>query len=301
MTETSAARYRYSAAVEPEPTPEPTKVKKLNPRGVPLRLNRNFMNYPLARDARQRSQWQRAKAYWWLALPGKDRVQMRLPADTAKELRRCPTGFDMNVLYLLLAEVQHTELARLEFPSLAAMLRALGLSAHTKSRDSLVVALELWEKLSVLFLRWHERGEHHQRIFPPPIKQLELAGQRIVVTLSGEWVQLALAKSYYAPVPVPLPFVARTQNLALLLLTSALRDIITDQDTGEVLAERLHSRTLIGLSYTVGLTHRQHNLDLKRTFLALDVWLIERGGRVVSGEEGTQENTGRHQAAAHPA
>src|ERR1700693_1303316 len=87
----------------------------INPNGAAPRghttfavINRNFLNYPIARDPRVRLIWEKSpKTGRWLAdLPGNSRIQLRLPENIDKCTKHCPTGFDMNILFALLRAAQ---------------------------------------------------------------------------------------------------------------------------------------------------------------------------------------------------
>ncbi len=68
-------------------------------------INKNLANYPIARDVRVVTHWRRSKKTrrWLCDLPGDPRIQYRLPSDYKQ--RRCPTGFDVNVLFVLCANL----------------------------------------------------------------------------------------------------------------------------------------------------------------------------------------------------
>jgi len=88
------------AKVKPEPAERSVK------------LNRNFMNYPLARDLRTKTLWYpRGKTGRWFAeLPGDNRITLIMPSDVSKKRHKqrahAPTALDMNLLYQILAELQ---------------------------------------------------------------------------------------------------------------------------------------------------------------------------------------------------
>src|SRR5262249_46870421 len=118
---------------EPEPQPKP-RSKRLVWRQ--LKLNKNLCNYPIARSARSQGRWRSDHHGYWCQLPGEDCIELALPSDTPREKRRIPTGFDMNVLYRLLAAVQEAAPERvlhLRFSSRAAFLRELHLTKTEKN------------------------------------------------------------------------------------------------------------------------------------------------------------------------
>ena len=223
-------RHRPAPSIEPTSPPAPTPSKRS---AVPLRLNRNFANYPLARDARvDLHWWKSAETGEWISeLPFEDRILLILPSDTPANKRRGLTGFDINVLFQLLAEAQHVQSTRLTF-KYAPLLRRLQLTEQTQNRESLRSSLEL---LSLMVLQfdwcWYDDKKQQaktQRAFPPPIKKVDLEGQSIVVTIHDAWFRLVTAKSYYVEIPLPLPNVATDQNAALLILTSGINAPVPD-------------------------------------------------------------------------
>src|SRR5262249_11201702 len=68
---------------------------------VPVKINRNFLNFPLARDTRTKAQWfQASKTGRWMAdLPGEGRethrIRLILPANVHQDDRRCPNALDL--------------------------------------------------------------------------------------------------------------------------------------------------------------------------------------------------------------
>ncbi len=215
-------QYCFRKSSESALAPAPPFKPKAKPVWRLLRLNRNFMNYPLARSMRTRPNWQKDKDGWWCTLPGDDHIELRLPETSRPTLQRCPSGFDMNVLFRLLMAVQENQSKHLDeqvqFRSVAALLRDLHLTADTDNCIRLFEALELWSQLSIRFGQWYEGGQHSVREFPPPIEQVDLHGQRLTLTFNRRWIELVRAKGYYAKLPIPLPNEAASQNLILMLL-----------------------------------------------------------------------------------
>ena len=202
----------------PEPAPKPQATPKPRP-WTQLCLNRNFMNYPLARPGRTKAVWHEDRCDR-CCLPGDDRIELSVPPRSP--VRRLPTGFDMNILFRLLAAVQQSHGDRVEFASLAALARDLHLSARD-NRGRVVDALELWGHLAIFYGRWYQRGGTHvERNFPPPVRHVDFKGRSMTVTVAREWVRLAGEKEYFKAVPLPLPSDSSTQNLALMVLTSRI-------------------------------------------------------------------------------
>ena len=119
---------------------------------VPVKLNRNFLNFPLARDTRAKANWfQGSRTGRWSAdLPGEGReshrIRLILRAKADEEMRRCPSALDMNVLFQLLAEAQRPDATtRIEFASLSDLLRRLGLEERDRERDRVVSSIVYWQ------------------------------------------------------------------------------------------------------------------------------------------------------------
>jgi hypothetical protein len=227
---------RYRLPTEPDP-PLPETQPKPRPKSPiwrQLKLNKNLCNYPVARSARTKAHWREDADGWWCRLPGEDRIELAVSADTPKEKRRVPTGFDMSVLYRLLAAEQEAAPERvrhLRFSSRAAFLRELNLTKTEKNYRRLLRSFELWSRLSIHFVQCRERnlrapwrvpsskdhpeGKYITKSLLPPIRQFELPGQEIVVHLHEDWIDLAKSEQYFAQVPFPLPHEATVQNLAL--------------------------------------------------------------------------------------
>jgi hypothetical protein len=274
-------RFRPRAALpEIEPEPAPKEAKKVWTR---LRLNRNFLNYPLARSARTRASWRKENGVWWRDLPGENRIELSVPAEARTALRRCPTGFDMNVLFVLLAAVQGADdpkrfsVERVEIPSLAVVLRTLHLTAHSENRTRVLDSLELWSLLSIYYTHWYDQGEHVIRDFSPPIESVDFHGQSVNVTLNSQWVQLALAKKYYAALPFPLPHEASVQNFVLMLLTSMAKQVEEKFEFSYSRSRRLFCRK-IGLRCESGKLERIADLAEK--------WFAARNGSLTLLGEG---------------
>ena len=224
------------------PAPPPTAKR------IPLRLNRNLMNYPLARSARTPTRWEKIGDDWVATLPGDDRIELYLTKETPEKERRAPTGFDMNVLKRILAEVQRPGRdehdLKVEFGSLTALLRELGFTGTGKNntwrRTQLKSALALWEDLAIRWCGCWYRHQHWKdgawkshggqrgkrgttQELPPPLRRVTYKGNRLVITLDPTWVAL-FRDTYTAPLPLPLPNDAAVQNCILMVLTSDFID-----------------------------------------------------------------------------
>jgi hypothetical protein len=187
-------------------------------------VDNNFCNYPLARDARTQQHWRRAKAgHWWCDLPGdisddEGRIRFRIDGEAQAEFRHCPTGFDINILFLLLGEARRIDKATIVLASDAAMLAVLGLGADTRNRRRLHHSLRYWSMLAIRYKCWYASREGTiTKTLPAPIQALD--GNQI--TLHPDWLWGARNKGYWARVRLPLPQMAAAQNLVLRLVKGA--------------------------------------------------------------------------------
>jgi hypothetical protein len=228
-------------------------------------LNKNFLNYPMARDLRTIGRWrQGANTGRWIGrLPGDNKIRYFLPTDVDPKLKRCPSAFDVNVLFLLLAESKKQNRNEIELPSRSYILRALGLGADSKNRNRLGEALALWSMLTIQFNNWYFPPEwSHRRMrqppkndvkkLPPPIRSVTL-DQRVQITLNGHWLELD--KIYYQKVPLPLPAGAAAQNLALCLLV-----------TMKAVKDTSLRRRVRQLCRKLGLNHHERLQSLKHAY-----------------------------------
>ena len=259
---------------------------------VPVRINRNLMNYPLARDARAQANWFcGGKTGRWMAdLPGEERnthrIRLILPADAPVSLRHCPSARDMNVLFQLLAEAQRGGgTTRIEFASAAVLLRQLGFESRNRNRARLSESLIYWSEVSIRWPRWYHRQQYTKLTLPPPVADAERRGNRMIVTLHPDWLQIACAKGYYAWLPLPLP-AAATQNLVLVILTSELqggfpgaaeRDLDYYFDT---VAPLTRAMDRWWLTRKMGLIHKQRNQVLDHAVVVAARWFAENGGKL---------------------
>src|SRR5262249_12886298 len=160
-------------------------------RRVPVKINRNLMNFPLARDARTQARWfQGSKTGQWMAYqPGEGRkthrIRLIMPANARVRMRRCPSALDMNVLFQLLAEAQRKNgRKRVEFASSAVLLRRLGLPVRNRERARVDASLLYWIRTSIRWSHWYHGGQHIHLSLPPPIEDAERDGHRVIITLN---------------------------------------------------------------------------------------------------------------------
>jgi hypothetical protein len=158
---------------------------------VPVKINRNLLNFPLARDGRAKVEWfQGSNTGRWMAdLPGEGReshrIRLILPANARARMRRCPSALDMNVLFQLLAEAQRPGgTKRIEFASFAVLLRRLGLPVRNRERARVKDSLLYWTRTSIRWWHWYQDRQHVRLTLPPPIQDAERDNNRIIITLA---------------------------------------------------------------------------------------------------------------------
>jgi hypothetical protein len=242
------------------------------------------MNYPLARDARTAVTWRLGNngSYWCASLPGEDRIRLYLPYDTPERRRRLPTAFDMNLLFLALAEVQRTGNANITLRSFAAILRDLGLTTHTKNRKLLKASFALWNKLIISFEGcWYlDKGEHETRDLPPPFVKVRYQGNVIAVTVDSAWAQIITetnryARSgragYYVRVPLLLPLNACDQNAVLMVLTATVAQRLDEIQITKEVGRSSFARK-------IGLGRKNRAKRLNAVLERVNRWFLDSGG-----------------------
>ncbi|MDO9411983.1 MAG: hypothetical protein Q7T81_05340 [Pseudolabrys sp.] len=262
-------------------------------------INRNFCNFPMARDARLEIDWRRSEktGVWLLDLPGDRSLQYRLPEHTPKRLLRWPTAFDVNVLVLLLSEAKRRDSNEIQFPSYAAALKMLDYSVTPRHRQKLKNSLHLWSMLMIWFEKWYvpvksryidndtgevfsdyrkgrrkdysinQIGKREKKLLSPPIETLDTGEGRIRISITDEWREFG--QRYFAQAPLPLPRDAVAQNLALAVLTT-----YSERDGGDV-----WHRQIRPLCRKIGLNHHNRAARLRLALDAVSDWFDEHGGQ----------------------
>ena len=190
------------------------------------KLNRNFCNFPIARDRRNHT-WRYRKGKktgQWFG--GDDRIRFSLPPNVDPEQRQFPTAFDVNVMLAILDEVERRDSCEIEFKSYSALLKATGYTTEERNRTKVKGSLTFWKLLTIRFGQWYfhkstKDGSERKRgkkQLPPLIAAVKLVSRRVRIRIAPEWREIA--KGYYERVPYPLPREAAAQNLVLVLLTS---------------------------------------------------------------------------------
>ena len=266
---TSATSERQAATR----TPSCERVRLKRPLDLFAQVDRNLMNYPLARDLRVKASWSKSSktGRWFCDLPGDKRIRLWLAHGADARLKRLPSAFDVNVLLLVLARAQIQGDPVVTFPSRAAIFQSLGLSVNrAQYRERVDAALELWSAMSIR-MPWHP----HKKIMPPPLEVTCSKGSSLTVTVSLAWRDLGKKKTgYFKQVPLPLPHDAATQNLVLSLLTCVSEEFDGD---GEIM-RRTSPRNKVNLCRKIGLTHSTSYRAFKRACLEADEWLRRHGG-----------------------
>jgi hypothetical protein len=253
-------------------------------------VDNNFCNYPLARDQRTRQHWRRSKktGRWWCDLPGDTRIRFWLPKDTEAAYRHCPTGFDINVLFLLLGEARKIRKDTFSLASDVAMLKVLGLGADTRNRRRLHDALRYWSMVSIGYECWYTAGEgvgRGKKVLATPIRMIDSKRR---ITLHPDWIILNRGhRGYWAKVELPLPHAAAAQNLVLTLVKSV-------NEWDDATPSFATSRKVPGFCHKIGLSHslRRRGLhSIAKPDGAAHEWFKRRGEHLSMAPRGASEIT----------
>jgi hypothetical protein len=242
-----------------------------------VQINKNLMNYPLARDPHVRAKWTYSKKrkLWWCEVPGQPKLRLRLSKDTPEAARRLPSGFDMNVLFLCVMVAHLRKSDSVTFASRTEVLKRLEVSVSTANMRKLDAALELWTALKIRHLKWYlNKGEYASRVLPPPITSLVRKGDAILITLHDDW--LHLQKGYLTKVPMPLPPNSAEQNMILKAAAWRVK--------GKNLRGRRREWSVKKLGQEIGLFHRMaYSVLRKRVIPFVKDWFLARGDIFMPG------------------
>lgn len=265
-------------------------------------VNRNFCNYPLARDRHILTRWRQSRktGRWLCDLKGDEQIQLRLPAETTRHHRRCPTAFDLNILFALLATARFQKTNAISFVSFSALLDLVGYKPEARNRSKCKDSLLLWSTLSIRFMEWYapnqaeyidQDGNVHARYMrgtrkrykadnlarrelrqlPPPITINSARNRPLRISINREWIELS--QSYFAKIPIPLPRDAAAQNLVVVILTSR-------QWRGDYGELQTHPRKVRPLCRKIGLEHNNRASKLRRTIASAQQWFKMHAGEL---------------------
>jgi hypothetical protein len=259
---------------KPAGTDKPVETGK-TPRYVAL--NRNLGNFPLARDPRRHADWQLSKSWWSCALPGDERIHLFLPGSWSRDRCRLPTGFDMAVLFELLATARLTISGEVTVAAIADFLRRLGVADNWRYRRQLTDAFELWQALHVTFDQWyvaHPVRARRMVKLRPPLTPLQSRKRRgLCFKLDAGW--LDWQTTFFEKIRLPLPVNAATQNI-VLTVHCGVSEVSDEHDfTGRLWAPRVHA-----FARKIGLEHR-HRSVLQKALDEASRWYIAHGGMLL--------------------
>jgi hypothetical protein len=237
-------------------------------------VNRNWLNYPLARSPWTAAEWYQDGLKYCCKLPGEDRIELTVPLDAPENRRRCPTPFDINVLFRLFDAAQSAKgkWSPLRFSTFATVLRDLKLTDHSDNRTRFTDTLGYWRTVSIRFATWLKgKGNYIEQDWPPPLKSIKWEGYGVEVELSETWEPIVLLHKYVAHLPLPLPADATVQNAVLLVVTH------------DKLKSRLPPRfQRSAFCRKIGLRSESSGERLDRVIERANEWLAETGlGHVI--------------------
>ena len=241
-----------------------------------VKINRNFLNYPLAQDPRKRAKWGRNAAGDWTApLPSDPRIQLTLYKGLCPDLVRCPSALDINVLFQILAEAQHNHSSRVTFPSFADLARRVGLSQDSDNRKRLKDSLTYLAEMTLTYSNWHvpHKKKPVTRTFQSPIIDDGPLpkGNKIEIKVCPEWLKVC-SKNYYWQVPLPFSGEATAQRIELLRVTLTPNIPRGDEFTYE--------QGKKGVFKKLGLTHHNRWRVLENALKRAQTWFEEHGGQL---------------------
>ena len=268
-------------------------------------LNKNFCNYPLARDIRSRDwHWLRdpTTRRWhgnvYDAHKRNPRLELRFASDVDLACRRAPTGFEVNMLGLIMATAQRRNNASVTFNAQAEMLRALDHGIDTRNRELLQRALEFWQEITLRFGQWFRAGPQQQaamaawaRLAADVSGQGQTDGAGVAAARAFVCAQarragggaspnpdwLKLHDAFFEKLPLPLPHDAASQNLVLAVLVS-IKDRESHQGVQDKSVIYARPRGYRQFCKTIGLNHSRRGQVLQRALVGGQDWFARNGG-----------------------
>jgi len=259
---------------KPKATPPKARPKpKWKPR---LWLNKNLMNYPVARDPRTPTHWSKSNGRWVAKLPLEDRILLTLPADAPENVKRVTSGFDLGVLLQLIAEVQRSGLATVDLSN-GELVRRMELEERSRYRQAVGASLQYLSWIGFEFDRWYiVGGKYERKVLPPPIAAMK--GQSI--TLHPDWMRLVLPQSkrkrgYVERIWAALPLDAYEQNYHLMVLASAVKGQVED-------IEFYYERGQSAFARKIGLSRKNRRPRLRAHSEKVEAWWSAHGGMLIA-------------------
>src|SRR5262245_44559544 len=108
---------------------EQLRVAKKHLKHATALVNKNFCNFPLARDPRVKVKWNDGRKFWWVRLPSDEDITLYFPLSTPEEECKGPNAFDMNVLWRLSTTALMNKTNKAVFSSHSKLLDLLHLTA----------------------------------------------------------------------------------------------------------------------------------------------------------------------------
>jgi hypothetical protein len=264
--------------------------RRERPAGGFFPINRNFCNFPIARDGHVRPDWEPSTHTGRLIadLPGDKRIWFRLPDGATP--RALPNGFDMCILFALLRAARMDDSNVATFRSRAALLAQMGYVRKDRLYRALDASLDLWSAIEIGFDEWYdsdrwEKTEDGTRRISgegkikcklrAPIRSIGNDGRKLRIVLDGKWLAL-FGKHYFAKIPSPLPTRASAQNLVLWLSCAT-----AERHDGTRFTP---VRTRRELCHIIGVTHGDRMTTLDHAIDAAADWFEARGRELVLHE-----------------
>jgi hypothetical protein len=256
-------------------------------------LNKNFCNYPLARDPRVKPEWRLDKNTLRAELPGDRRVTFEVPASVESTLKRYPTPFDVNVLCALLVQAKIDKSSKITFASYSEILRAMGFAVSSTNLHRLRSSIAFLSAVTIRYERYwfagktikmgepkydlrreqpwnagpYKQGHRGAKRLKPLIEDFSDDDDGIHLTLNSDWLK-ANGTRFVARVHLPLPRDAAAQNVVLCALArrhDKAPRFQREQPEG-------HAAKLRAFCRKVGLNHSRRTINLRSALNAAQAY-----------------------------
>jgi hypothetical protein len=261
-------------------------------------LNKNFLNYPLARNPRVKPEWRLEKKTLRAELPGDHRVVFELPASVEPTLKRFPTPFDISVVCALLVQTRIGKGAKITFASYSEILRAMGFAVSSTNLCRLRSSIAFLSVLTIRYARYwfagktikkgppkydlrreqpwtagpYKAGHRGVKRLTPLIEDFSDDEDGIHLTINSDWLR-ANGTRFVARVDLPLPRDAAAQNIVLCAL--ARRHDKAPRSKRE--QPEGHSVKLRAFCRKVGLNHSRRTINLRSALDAAAKYFEDHG------------------------